>query len=395
MDIDNIKKDADQCIEEKKEDLWKLARYIWENPEYNFKEFKSSKAVRDFLENDGFNVEEGICGLETAFRAGYDSKKSGPHIGLLAEFDAVPGMGHSCGHNLMAAMSAGAGVGIKSVINRLGGKISVLGTPAEEGGGGKVIMLERGAFKDLDAAMILHSANETVVNDISYSRTDLIVEYHGKSAHGATWPEEGRSALTPLLHLFQYIDEQRLYWNGKGTILGVITNGGSEPIYIPDLCQAKFTVRSFDQKFKEKILREFLEACLSIAGMTGTSFRYEWDGYTYEDIRNNQALETLLEKNLTSLGEMVMPRRKELGIGCTDVGNITHVLPALQSYIQVVPELRGHTREFEEACGSLAGKKAMMTGAKAMAYTAIDLLSSSENMDKVKQSFAEMRKKYE
>lgn len=395
MDIDKLKKDAGRCIEEKKEDLWKLAKYLWENPEYNFEEFKSSLAVRTLLEENGFKVEAGICGLETAFRAEYDSKKPGPHIGLLAEFDAVPGMGHSCGHNLMAAMSSGAGLGIKSVIEYLGGKISVLGTPAEEGGGGKVIMLERGAFHGLDAAMILHSANETVVNDISYSRTDLMVEYRGKSAHGATWPEEGRSALTPLLHLFQYMDEQRLYWNGKGTILGVITNGGSEPVYIPDVCQAKFTVRSFDQKFKEKILKEFLEAGRSIADMTGTSFHYEPDGYTYEDIRNNKALETLLEKNLTNLGETVMPRRKELGIGCTDVGNITHVLPALQSYIQVVPTLRGHTREFEEACNSPAGKKAMLTGAKAMAYTAIDLLSSSENMEKVKQSFAEMKKKYE
>lgn len=395
MEINTIKKEAENCIEEKKEELWRLARYLWENPEYNFEEYKSSRAVWELLETFGFEVEKGICGLDTAFRAEYDSKKPGPHIGFLAEFDAVPGMGHSCGHNLMAAMSVGAGAGIKAVIDRLGGKVSVLGTPGEEGGGGKVIMLERGAFKNLDAAMIIHSANETVVNDISYSKTDLIVEYYGKSAHGATWPEEGRSALSPLLHLFQYMNDQRLSWNGKGTILGVITDGGKEPIYIPDYCQAKFTVRSFDQKFKEKILQEFLEAGLSIATMTGTRFRYNWDGHTYEDIRNNKVLEELLEKNFTDLGETVMPRRKELGIGCTDVGNVTHVIPALQSYVQVVPQLRGHTKEFEDACGSLEGKKAMLTGAKALAFTAIDLLSSPETMDRVKQSFAEMRRNYE
>lgn len=392
MELNRIKKDAEQTIEEKADKLWGLAKYLWDNPEYNFNEYKSSKAVRELLESFGFETETGICGLDTAFHAEYDSKKPGPHIGFLAEYDAVPGMGHSCGHNLMAAMSAGAGAGVRSVIDRLGGKISVFGTPAEEGGGGKVIMLERGAFKDLDAAMIIHSANETVVNDISYSKTDLSVEFHGKSAHGATWPEEGISALDPLLLLFQYINGQRLCWNGRGTILGVITDGGREPIHIPDFCQAKFTVRSFDKKFKEKILKEFLEAGESIARMTGTAFRYEWDGYTYEDIRNNRELEKLLEKNLTELGETVMPRRKELGIGCTDVGNITHVLPALQSYVQVVPELRGHTREFEEACKSEAGKKAVLTGAKALAFTALDLLSSSENMNKVKQSFAEMRK---
>lgn len=395
MERNRIINDVIQSVEEKEEELWKLARYIWENPEYNFEEYRSSRAVWKFLEKYGFEVEKGICGLDTAFHGIYDSKKPGPHIGFLAEYDAVPGMGHACGHNLMAAMSAGAGAGVRSVIDRLGGKISVFGTPAEEGGGGKVIMLKNGAFNGLDAAMILHSANETVVNDISYSRTDVIVEYYGKGAHGATWPEEGKSALDPLLHLFQYINEQRLRWNGRGTILGVITNGGSEPITIPEYCQAKFTIRSFDKKFKEKILQEFLEAGLCIAGMTGTRFQYDWDGCTYEDIRNNSHLEKLLERNLKDLGETVMPRRKELGIGCTDVGNITHVIPALQSYVQVVPGFRGHTKEFEVACKSIAGRKAMLTGAKALAMTGADLLLSSDAMEKVKQSFAEMKKKYE
>jgi amidohydrolase len=395
MDINRIKKDVDQSIEEKGEDLWGLARYLWENPEYNFHEFKSSRAIWELLENDGFKVEKEICGLNTAFCGEYDSGKPGPHIGFLAEYDAVPGMGHACGHNLMAAMAVGAGFGVKSVIHLLGGKISVFGTPAEEGGGGKVILLEKGAFQGLDAAMILHSANETVVNDISYSKTDLTVEYHGKSAHGATWPEEGNSALDPLLQLFQYIGGQRLRWNGRGTILGVITNGGKDPIHIPDFCQAKFTVRSFDKRFKEQILKEFLEAGQSLGTMTGTRFRYEWDGYTYEDIRNNSQLEKLLLRNLEDLGEKVMPRRKELGIGCTDVGNLTHVIPGLQSYIQVVPGLRGHTKEFEEACGSMSGRRAVLVGAKAMAFTAADLLSSPEAMEKVKQSFAEMKKKYE
>ena len=395
MEINKIKAMAKQAIEEKTDKLFELALFLWNNPEYNFNEYVSSKAVSGLLETFGFEVERGICGLDTAFRGRYDSGKPGPHIGFLAEYDAVPGMGHSCGHNLMAAMAVGAGAGVKSVLDQLGGTITVYGTPAEEGGGGKVIMLERGAFKELDAAMIIHSANETVVNDISYSVTNIIVTYHGKKAHGATWPEEGVSALEPLLLLFQYINGQRLSWNGRGTILGVITDGGREPITIPEITQAKFTVRSFDQKFKEKILKEFLEAGESIAHMTRTTFQYEQAGHTYEDIRNNPGLEALLEKNFTELGETVMPRRKELGIGCTDVGNITHVIPALQSYVKVVPEFRGHTREFEEACRSTAGKEAVLTGAKALCLTALDLLASPEEMEKVKQSFEERREYFE
>lgn len=395
MEINKIKATAKQAIEEKTDKLWELALFLWNNPEYNFNEYVSSKAVSGLLETFGFEVERGICGLDTAFRGRYDSGKPGPHIGFLAEYDAVPGMGHSCGHNLMAAMAVGAGAGVKSVLDQLGGTITVYGTPAEEGGGGKVIMLERGAFKELDAAMIIHSANETVVNDISYSVTDIIVTYHGKKAHGATWPEEGVSALEPLLLLFQYMNGQRLSWNGRGTILGVITDGGREPITIPEFAQAKFTVRSFDQKFKEKILKEFLEAGESIARMTWTTFQYEQAGHTYEDIRNNPGLEALLEKNFTELGETVMPRRKELGIGCTDVGNITHAIPALQSYVKVVPDLRGHTREFEEACRSAEGKKAVLTGAKALCLTALDLLASPEEMEKVKRSFEERRECFE
>lgn len=395
MDINKIKEVAKQAIEEETDKLWELALFLWDNPEYNFNEYVSSKAVSGLLETFGFEVERGICGLDTAFCGRYDSRKPGPHIGFLAEYDAVPGMGHSCGHNLMAAMAVGAGAGVKSVIDQLGGTITVYGTPAEEGGGGKVIMLERGAFKELDAAMIIHSANETVVNDISYSVTDLIVTYHGKKAHGATWPEEGVSALEPLLLLFQYINGQRLSWNGRGTILGVITDGGREPVTIPEITQAKFTVRSFNQKFKEKILKEFLEAGESIARMTRTTFHYEQAGYTYEDIRNNPGLEELLEKNFTELGETVMPRKKELGIGCTDVGNITHVIPALQSYVKVVPKLRGHTREFEEACRGVDGKRAVLTGSKALCLTALDLLASPEEMEKVKRSFEERRDCFE
>lgn len=392
---DQLKTAVQKKIDENSAALFLLADQIWQNPEYNFEEYKACQAVSTLLKEHGFTIKENIADLPTAFEAVYDTKKPGPHIGFLAEYDAVPGMGHSCGHNLMAAMAAGAGIGMLAAMEQLTGKISVFGTPAEEGGGGKVIMQNRGAFNELDAAMIIHSANETVVNDISYSRTDLIVNFHGQRAHAATWPEEGISALDPLLQLFQYIGGMRLRWNGRGTILGVITKGGEEPIFIPEHCQGKFTIRSFDMKFKKQIMTEFIAACEHLAAMTGTSFTYEEDGYTYEDIRNNPVLERLLTDNFTTLGETVMPRRKELGIGCTDVGNVTHQLPALQSYIQVVPLLRGHTLEFQEACHSEAGNQAILKGAKAMAMTAVDLLCSEALREEMRESFLEMKKKYE
>lgn len=392
---EDLKKTVRERIDGCAQELTELADTIWDHPEYNFQEYKACEAITGLLNKHGFVVTVGTGGVETAFQARWDSGKPGPHIAFLAEYDAVPGMGHACGHNLMAAMSSGAGIAVKSVLPQLGGKISVFGTPAEEGGGGKVIMLKQGAFDGVDAAMILHSANETVVNDISYSRTDMVVDFYGKTAHGATWPEEGISALDPLLHVFQYINAMRLRWNGRGTILGVISDGGDEPIHIPEHCQGKFTIRSFEMKFKKQILKEFLEACEYAAKMTGTTCRYAEEGYTYEDIRNNPVMEAVLAEQFTALGETVMPRRKELGIGCTDVGNLTHVFPALQSYVQVVPLLRGHTRAFEDACRSEDGHRAILVGAKALAMTAVEMFSDEKLMERIRTAFQEMKCKYD
>lgn len=392
---EDLKKKVREWIDGCAQELTDLADTIWDHPEYNFQEYQACEAITGLLKKHGFVVTVGTGGMETAFQARWDSGEPGPHIAFLAEYDAVPGMGHACGHNLMAAMSSGAGIAVKSVLPQLGGKITVFGTPAEEGGGGKVIMLNHGAFAGVDAAMILHSANETVVNDISYSRTDMVVDFYGKTAHGATWPEEGISALDPLLHVFQYINEMRLRWNGQGTILGVISDGGDEPIHIPEHCQGKFTIRSFEMKFKKQILKEFLEACEYAARMTGTTCQYAEEGYTYEDIRNNPVMEAVLAEQFTALGELVMPRRKELGIGCTDVGNLTHVFPALQSYVQVVPLLRGHTREFEDACRSEDGHRAILVGAKALAMTAVEMFSDDKLMERIRTAFQEMKCKYD
>ncbi len=372
-----------------------LADEVYRNPEYNFQEFKACAATKELLTQLGFTVETGVGGLETAVQGIYDSGKPGINMGFIGEYDAVPGMGHSCGHNLMTPIAIGAAWALKPIVDIFGGRITVLATPAEEGGGGKVIMLKNGAFDHLDTAMLIHSANETVVNDISYSRTDIIVDFYGKSAHAATWPEEGVSALTPVLELFNIIQALRLEIADRGKILGVITKGGEEPIYIPHHCQAKFTVRSFSMKYKWELYNRLISICEHLAAITGTRFEHQFDGLTYEDIRNNQVLEELLQANFEVLGEPVHPRRKELGIGCTDMGNVTHHVPGLQSYIMVVPELRGHTKEFEQACGTPAGYRAIEVAAKAVAMTGVDLLTVPGAVDKVREAFASMKAQYE
>lgn len=391
----NYKEIVQKKIDEIMPELIALSNKIWDNPEYNFEEYIACEAFSELLRKFGFNVTVGMAGLETACKGTYRGQKPGPHIGIFGEYDAVPGIGHACGHNLMAAMAVGAGTAIKGIIDELGGTITVFGTPGEEGGGGKVIMLNAGAFDDLDLAMIIHSANETVVNDISYSKTDLTVNFYGKKSHAATWPEEGISALTPIIELFNIINASRLEIADRGKILGIISKGGHEPIMIPDHCQAKFTVRSFDMKYKIELLNHLIKVCENLANITKTKFEYKLDGYSYEDIRNNPVLENLLAQNFEKLGEMVQPRRKELGIGTTDVGNVTHKIPALQSYVQVVPLLRGHTLEFQEAVGGEKGHRAINIGAKAMAMTATDVLMDEKVLKEIKSEYLHMKEKYE
>ncbi len=393
--MNDYKKTVQARVDEIMPRLRELADYIHKNPEYNFEEFKSSAAVAQSLRELGFEVQHGYCGLETAIRAEYDSGKPGLNLGFVGEYDAVPGMGHSCGHNLMTPIAMGAAWALQPLVDEFGGKVTVIGAPAEEGGGGKVIMLEQGGFDGLDTAMLIHSASETVVNDISYSRTDVIVDFYGKTAHAATWPEEGVSALVPVLELFNIIQALRLEIADRGKIIGIISNGGEDPIFIPDHCQAKFTVRSFSMKYKWELYHRLISICEHLAELTGTRFEHRFDGYTYEDIRNNEVLENFLQANFEALGEPVMPRKKELGIGCTDMGDVTHKVPGLQSYIMVVPGVRGHTREFDDACGTPAGYRAIEVAAKAVAMTGVDLLTNPDAILRVREAFQAMKAKYE
>ena len=293
--MENKKKVQDR-VDEILPELIELADKLWHHPEYSFHEYQACQWMSELLRSYGFTVETGVGGIETSVRAVYDSKKPGPNLGILGEFDAVPGMGHSCGHNLMCAMAVGAGAGLKAAIDDLGGKITVLGTPAEEGGGGKVIMLENGAFDGLDVAMLLHSSSETCVNDISYSRTDVRVHFYGKKAHAATWPEEGINALNPIIDLFTIVNSMRLELGERGKILGIIRDGGTDAIYIPDHCSAEFTVRSFDMKFKWELYHRLIKICEHLAEITGTRFEHEFTDLSYEDIRNNPVFEDLLGK---------------------------------------------------------------------------------------------------
>ncbi len=379
-----------EAIEEK---LFALSDYIFENPEFGFKEFKAHKVLVDCLTEYGFSVDSRAGGLETAFKATYGCGRPGPHIGVFCEYDAVKPKGHCCGHNLMAAMGVGAGIALRPVVEALGGKVSVLGTPAEEGGGGKILMLREGVFDDLDVGLLIHPANETVVNDLSYSVTDIVVEFYGVKAHAATYPEDGISALSPLLQLFGTVAEWRQRLNGRAYILGVIEDGGESPIYVPDYTRGHFTIRSFDTALKNALVERFLSICQHMADSTETTFKYSFSRLSYEAIQNNPAIEALLKANFEALGESVKTRDTILGIGCTDMGNVTHALPALQSYVKLDDDLMAHSDALMAAASDARGRRTLLKGAKAMAMTAVDLFDSA-HLKAVKAAFERQKQRY-
>ena len=393
MDINYFKSKVKKIIDNKKDELIEIEKYIYDNPETCFNEHKAVAKLIEYMEKNEFEIERNLAGLDTAFKAVYRSEKDGLNIGICAEYDALE-MGHACGHNLMAGMSVGAVVAIKGVIDEIGGTITLIGTPAEEGGGGKIIILEKGGFDELDAAMILHPASDTVVNDISYSTTTVEVNFYGIESHAATFPYEGISALNALIQVFNIVNGLRHELMERGKILGIITKGGDDPIMMPKHAQGKFAIRSFDAKFQRDLLNRFISICQDVAKITNTKFEYNTVGLTYESIKNNETIESLLEDNFKELGEVVKPRERELGIGCTDMGNVTRKIPALQSYVKVQEGTRGHTKEFLEACGDERGEKALIIGAKAMAMTSIDLLCNGDNVKKMNDDFEEMKKKY-
>lgn len=382
-----LKEKVIEYVEDKKDELIKVSDYIFNNPELAFNEYKSSEALINKLTENGFKVEKGIAGIETAFRAVYEGKPGGPTIGILAEYDALPEMGHACGHNLIGTISMGAAITVSKLMKDLKGTLVVYGTPAEEGGGGKVIMAEKGCFKELDCAMIIHPSDETMVDDISLANANLVFTFHGKSAHAAAFPHEGINALEAVIQTFNNINGLRGHLKDDIKIHGIITEGGVATNIVPDLAEARFSVRALKRKELDKAV-EKVKKCAEAASMaTGAKLDFRYEELSYDEIMNNKILTKLLEKNYLSLDEPVIPRTMEQGLGSTDMGNVTQIVPGFQSYIGIGKGLATHTIGFKEASGNINGQKGLIIATKALAMTTIDLLTNPGLVEDAKKEF--------
>ncbi|MFW9913465.1 MAG: M20 family metallopeptidase [Candidatus Thorarchaeota archaeon] len=375
-------------VEENRELLIDVSREMHDNPEIAFKEIKASRRLADELERAGFEVELGVAGMETAIRALHPDKSDGPSIAIIAEYDALPEIGHACGHNLIGSAALGACLSLGNIKKDLPGKLIFLGTPAEEDIGGKIAMVDAGVFKDIDAAMMFHpSSGYTVVGRQGLALTEVKIEFHGKSSHAAASPEKGINALDAVIQTFNGINALRQHIKSMSRIHGVITHGGVKPNIVPDYAAADFYVRAPDDDYCAILVRKVENCAKGAASATGATLNFQIVEPSYQSRKMNKAMGEAWSKNLEAIGEPMTELPEGSG-GSSDIGNVSQVVPAIHPYISICDKsVAGHSREFAEASVSERGHEAMLNAAKALAMTAIDLFTDSEFMEQVKAEF--------
>jgi amidohydrolase len=385
LEIGKLKSRVKDSVELQRQQLIQLSLYIHDNPELGFEEEKASAWLTGYLEDNGFCVERGIAGLATAFRATYG--QGSPRVALLAEYDALPKIGHGCGHNIIAASAIGAAVGSKSTIDQLGGSVVVLGTPGEEVFGGKIDMVKARVFKEIDVAMIVHPDVRNMVTIQALSCISLEVEFFGQPAHAAAQPYKGINALEAMILAFTSINSLRQHIKSEARIHGIITDGGEAPNIVPIHSAAVFLIRAPDDEYlaelKDKVLNCFTGASVA----SGARLEYRWRDRVYASMKNNATLAQLFSQNLESLGRHVETFDPSFGFGSTDMGNVSQVVPSIHPTIAIAsPEVFIHTQEFASAAASEAGHEGLMDAAKALAMTVTDILQPGM-LDRIKQEF--------
>jgi amidohydrolase len=384
-----MKEQIIQAIEASRNDFYRISQYIGENPELGHEEFKASKILAEELNNHGFQVELGTAGLDTAFEAVYDSGLPGPSIAFMSEYDALPDLGHACGHNLIGTMGIAAGIGLSKVVKNCGGKVYVYGTPAEETRGGKVTMAEQGIFNHLDAAMMIHPSSRNVKSGTSLAMDAIQFEFFGKTSHAAAAPQEGINALDAVIQTFNGINALRQHVTPDARIHGIIPKGGEAANIVPDYAVAQFYVRAASRGYLQELIEKVKGCAQGAALATGAKLEISFYELSYDDMRTNVGLSDTFTNNLIQLGIDPSDIHDKEGGGSLDMGNVSNVVPSIHPYIKFSDNpCTGHTKEFRDAALSKEGFDYMLLGAKAMALTGYDLLTQPELLLEIKKEFS-------
>ncbi len=388
-DPDSLKQRVVSDINGRRSQLIELSLKLHAHPEVAFQEEKAAAWLADFLEHEGFSLERGICRISTAFRASYGTGE--PKVAFLAEYDALPGVGHGCGHNIIGTASAAAGLAAKSVADETGGTVLVIGTPAEEAAGGKVYMADRGAFDGLTCAMLVHPGNRDVAVGYALACLELDVEFHGTAAHAAARPDAGVNALDAMVASFVNLGLLRQQLRDSARVHGIITDGGQAVNVIPHHTAASLLIRTDDDAYLDDVLKDKVLACFqSGAEATGCRLEYRWgEESRYKTMRTNYALAEAYKANLQSLGrDVAMEPESRRSMGSTDMGNVSAIVPAIHPSMAVAPpDVPIHTEAFRDISATDAGHAAVLDSAKALAMTAVDVMTDRGLRERMQREF--------
>jgi len=385
MDPNKLKiiTDMDQLAD----DLVKISRFLLANPETAYEEFKACDYLTDFLETRGFDVVRRAGGIQTAFFARpKNCQPQRPAIAFLAEYDALPKIGHGCGHNLIAAASIGASLALHRCDVISPGSLAVIGTPAEEGGGGKVLLCDAGLFKALDAAFMFHPGRSDTAGKAMLGRTKFKLEFFGQAAHASGSPDQGINALDALIATFTHINALRQHLRSDARIHGIITHGGDAPNVIPDYAAGLFYVRAMSKSYRDEVF-ERVKACAQGAALaTGARFTIDVSHPKLDPMKRNLPLEEAAKNNMKLLG--ITPQVEDSNIGSSDMGNLSWHLPAIHPYLSIVDtNVPSHSEAFAQATDTARGRTAMVNAAKMLAMTAYDFLTSKALQQKTAAAF--------
>ena len=374
-------------VDDRAEELIAISRDIHAHPELMWNEHYAVKTLTAALTADGFEVEHNTGGLDTAFMARtHGTEPNGPMIGIIAEYDALPEIGHACGHNLIATSALGAGFALNSVMSELPGTVAVIGTPAEEGGGGKMIMRDKGVFKGVDAVMMTHMAMENVTKPVFLAVGAVEIVMHGRASHAAAAPEAGINALDAIIQTFNGINALRQHIRSDSRIHGVITNGGAAANIVPELAVASFACRALDAPYADLLVKKLRLVAEGAALATGATLEFK-HRISVEHVQSNDVMARLFGNRLKQFGRESAERQKD-GPASTDMGPLSHHVPAIHPLVQIVDlPTAWHTPDFRDAAYSDRGQQGMLVAAKAMALTTLDLLVKPGLLDTVKAEF--------
>ncbi|BAW90277.1 M20 family metallopeptidase [Staphylococcus capitis] len=372
-------------IENKKYDYVEISHRIHERPELGNEEIFASRTLIDILKLHEFEIETDIAGHATGFIASYESDKPGPTIGFLAEYDALPGLGHACGHNIIGTASVLGGTALKQVIDEIGGKVVVLGCPAEEGGengSAKASYVKAGIIEDIDVALMVHPGNETyrTINTLAVDVLDI--QFYGRSAHASENANEALNALDAMISYFNGVAQLRQHIKKGQRVHGVILDGGKAANIIPDYTHARFYTRATSRKELDVLTEKVKEIARGAAIQTGCDYEFGPIQNGVNEFIKSPKLDDLFEKYAEEMGEEVI--NDDFGYGSTDTGNVSHIVPTIHPHIKIGSRnLVGHTHRFREAAASVHGDQALIRGAKILALMGLELIENEKLFNEI------------